>query len=111
MKVTKKYPYFYSPQDFQEMKPAVEDVFYESRGRTYTQFTKGVLLPLEIWNELFGSSKDGKKVESVDTKTTEVSQDEKYSEKESNKDLENVSEQPKESLRTRKKRRKSILKK
>ncbi len=62
MKTTKKYLYFYSPQDFLEMKPAMEDVFYENKGRVYTQFTKGDLLPIEVWDELFSSFESSKKV-------------------------------------------------
>ncbi len=63
MKVTKKYLYLYSPQDYENMTPAKEDVFYEVGNRTYTQFHKGDLLPTAVYEEIFGSSEGSESVE------------------------------------------------
>lgn len=103
MKVTKRYLLHFSPLDFEGMKPAKEDVFYDNKGRIYTQFHKGDLLPVEVWNELFEESKPK---EDVEVKKNQVIVDDKKITESSEKELDS----PKE-VKPRKKRAKSIVKK
>ncbi len=102
MNVTKKYLYFYSPEDFTEMKPAVEDVFYENKGRVYTQFHKGDLLPIEVYNAIFGEKES-------EPKTKSQVEEVKVQESDEVEENQEESESTKKESKPRKRRQKSII--
>lgn len=104
MKVKSKYPYLFFPGDYPEMKPSLEDVFYEKNGQTFSQFFKGQLIPLIIWNELFG---DKEEEVIVETKVETITNEKIIGEKQEVKIPELKVLEPK----VHKKRRKSIIKK
>lgn len=99
--VDKVYPYSYFLADFPdtEFTTVPEDVYFEHKGMTYSQFYKGQLIPVDVYNEIFGKEKQ-KEIEeirpTVDPKTEEVVEE---------KEAEVVEKKPKQ------KRHKSIIKK
>lgn len=103
-KVQSVYPFSFFSGDYPEMKAVPEDVFYEAiDGQLYSQFYKGQLIPIDVYNAVFSSN------------SVEVEPDKKKREVEKDEVKEFAVEVEKDGLKLesepKRKRRKSIIKK